>query len=100
MTIVWKAATDEGAGATRRVRFAGAFPARTNRAVIGRRVHLEQGIAENIAAGMSEEEARHTALRTFGNPTSLQGNALDGWGWTWVELPCSGAISSVARGRY
>lgn len=50
------------------------------------RFHLEQGIAENIAAGMSEEVARHTALRTFGNPTLLKESTLDGWGWAWVEL--------------
>lgn len=36
------------------------------------RFHLEQGIAENIVAGMNEEVARHTALRTFGNPTLLK----------------------------
>src|SRR6476620_5597299 len=27
--------------------------------------HLEQQITENVAAGMSREEARHAALRTF-----------------------------------
>jgi L-rhamnose-H+ transport protein len=32
------------------------------------RFHVEQQIAENRAAGMSEEEARIAALRIFGNP--------------------------------
>ena len=31
------------------------------------RFHLDQQIAENIAAGMSPEKARHAAKRTFGN---------------------------------
>ncbi len=31
--------------------------------------HLEQQIAENLAAGMSRDEARCAAMRTFGNPT-------------------------------
>ena len=34
--------------------------------------HLEQQIAENIAASMGPESARHTAMRTFGNPTFLK----------------------------
>ncbi|HEX8879434.1 MAG TPA: permease prefix domain 1-containing protein, partial [Candidatus Acidoferrum sp.] len=34
--------------------------------------HLEQQIAENLAAGMSPEEARYAAMRTFGNPTFLK----------------------------
>ena len=29
------------------------------------RDHLERQIAENIAAGMSADEARHAAMRTF-----------------------------------
>src|SRR2546429_2569883 len=34
--------------------------------------HLDQQIAENIAAGRSPEEARYAAMRTFGNPTLLK----------------------------
>ena len=37
--------------------------------------HLDQQIAENIAGGMSREEARYAAMRTFGNPTFLQGHS-------------------------
>ena len=47
--------------------------------------HLEQQIAENIAAGMSREEARHAAMRSFGNATMLKEETRDTWGWIWVE---------------
>ena len=49
------------------------------------RFHLEQQIAENIAAGMSAEEARHAALRTFGNPTALRDQARETWSWSGPE---------------
>lgn len=39
--------------------------------------HLEQQIAENLAAGMSPEEARYAAMRTFGNPTFLKEEPRD-----------------------
>jgi predicted permease len=47
--------------------------------------HLEQQIAENVAAGMSREEARHTAMRAFGNPSVLKEDTRDTWGWIWLE---------------
>jgi predicted permease len=47
--------------------------------------HLEQQIAENIAAGMSANEARYAAMRLFGNPTSLKEETRDSWGWIWLE---------------
>ena len=47
--------------------------------------HLDQQISENIAAGMSLEEARYTAQRTFGNPTFLKEKTRDTWGWRWLE---------------
>lgn len=47
--------------------------------------HLEQQIGENIAAGMSREEASYSAMRTFGNPTYLKEDTRDTWGWTWLE---------------
>jgi predicted permease len=49
------------------------------------RFHLDQQIAENIAAGMSAEEARHAALREFGNPAALRDQARETWSWTGVE---------------
>ena len=39
--------------------------------------HLDQQIAENIATGMSPNEAHSAALRTFGNPTLLHDQARD-----------------------
>ena len=47
--------------------------------------HLEQQIAENIAAGMNREEGRYAAMRTFGNPTLTKEQARDTWGWSWLE---------------
>lgn len=47
--------------------------------------HLDQQIAENIAAGMPPEEARHAAMRTFGNSTLLKERAHETWGWIWLE---------------
>ena len=34
--------------------------------------HIDQQIEENLAAGMSREEARYAAMRAFGNPTVLK----------------------------
>ena len=47
--------------------------------------HLDQQIAENIAAGMSPTEARYAARRTFGNPTILKEETRGTWGWTRLE---------------
>jgi predicted permease len=47
--------------------------------------HLDQQIAENIAAGMNPEEARQTAMRSFGNPTALRDQTRDTWSWNWLE---------------
>src|SRR2546423_1322699 len=48
--------------------------------------HLEQQIAENIAAGMNREEARYAAMRIFGNPAVLKEETRDAWGWTLWEI--------------
>jgi predicted permease len=50
------------------------------------RFHLERQIAENVAAGMSPDEARHAALRAFGNPAALRDQAREAWSWSGVEL--------------
>jgi predicted permease len=47
--------------------------------------HLDALIAENIAAGMSPEEARYAAMRTFGNATLANEQVRETWGWTWLE---------------
>lgn len=47
--------------------------------------HIESQTAENIAAGMSPEEARHAALRAFGNPMLLREQARENWSWNRME---------------
>ncbi len=47
--------------------------------------HLEQQMAENVAAGMSAQEARSAALRRFGNPTVVRDQARSMWSWSWLE---------------
>ncbi|HEY6972122.1 MAG TPA: ABC transporter permease [Candidatus Angelobacter sp.] len=47
--------------------------------------HLEQQVAENIARGMSLDEARFAALRRFGNPTLLREKTRSTWSWNWME---------------
>jgi hypothetical protein len=47
--------------------------------------YLDQQAAENIANGMSPEEARSVALRSFGNPTLLRDQARSTWSWNWLE---------------
>ena len=47
--------------------------------------HLDRQIAENVAAGMSADEARYAALRIFGNPALLRERARDSWSWIWLE---------------
>jgi|SRR6266850_1303703 len=59
--------------------------------------HLEQQITENIAAGMSREEARYAAMRAFGNPTVLKEETRDTWGW--IRLEQMVRISARVRGR-
>jgi predicted permease len=47
--------------------------------------HIDQQIAENIGAGMNAEEARHAAMRSFGNPTALRDQTRDTWSWNGLE---------------
>ena len=47
--------------------------------------HLDQEIAENVAAGMDPPEARRAAMRTFGNGTQAKEHAWDAWGWVRLE---------------
>src|SRR2546430_835487 len=47
--------------------------------------HLDQQIAENVSAGMNREEARHSAMRVFGNATLTKEQARDTWGWNQLE---------------
>lgn len=62
--------------------------------------HLDRQIAENVAAGMSAEEARCTALRAFGNPTVVREQARATWSWNRLELLVQDvryAVRSFAR---
>jgi predicted permease len=47
--------------------------------------HLDRQIAENLASGMSSEEARHAAFRSFGNPVLLREQTRATWRWGWLE---------------
>ncbi len=49
------------------------------------RDHLERQIAENLAAGMSAEEARYATFRSFGNPALLRDEARASWHWNSGE---------------
>ncbi len=49
------------------------------------RFHIDMKTDENIATGMSPDEARQAALRSFGNPGLKREDARTTWGWIWVE---------------
>lgn len=49
------------------------------------RFHIEQQIAENRAAGLSDDEARHAALREFGNPDLVREKAGATWNWNGLD---------------
>ena len=49
------------------------------------RFHMEQQIAENQAAGMSDKEARLAALRTFGNPDLVREKTGATWNWNGLD---------------
>jgi predicted permease len=48
--------------------------------------HLDQQVAENLAAGISPEEARRAALRTFGNLATLRDQTRNTWSWQGLEM--------------
>ncbi len=47
--------------------------------------HIEQETRDNIARGMSPDEARHAALRKFGNATRVQEDTRAVWIWRPLE---------------
>jgi predicted permease len=64
--------------------------------------HLESQIELNIEAGMSPEEARYAARRSFGNVGNLQETARDQRGFPWVEdffRDCVYAIKGLQKSR-
>jgi predicted permease len=49
------------------------------------RDHIEMATQDNIDRGMSPEEARHAAIRKFGNVTLVKENSRDVWSVVWLE---------------
>jgi len=49
------------------------------------RYHVERQIDENIAVGMSTENARAAALRQFGNPALLRDQTRSTWSGVWLD---------------
>src|ERR1051325_8382041 len=49
------------------------------------RAHLELQTAENLRRGMSADEARHAAQRSFGGVEQIKERARDQRGWVWLE---------------
>ena len=49
------------------------------------RFHLEKQIEQNIAQGMTLEEARYAALRHFGNLGQLKEECRDSWGLRFIS---------------
>jgi predicted permease len=47
--------------------------------------HLDQQTAENIASGMSPQQARLAAVRAFGNVTLFKEPTRESWGWSWLD---------------
>ncbi len=47
--------------------------------------HIQEKAADLVESGMPEEEARHQALREFGNVTRYVEISREAWGWTALE---------------
>jgi len=47
--------------------------------------HLDEKVGELVADGMSEEDARHAALREFGNVGLVEEKSRDVWAWLPIE---------------
>ena len=68
------------------------------------RTHIQMRIDDNLAAGMSPEQARRNALLRFGNPTTLkeQSHAADvalNMESAWRDVsctPCEGSWNRLA----
>src|SRR5215510_6279598 len=50
------------------------------------RFHLEMKAEENLAAGVSQEEASYSAQRQFGNQTLLREVSREMWGFNSIEM--------------
>lgn len=49
------------------------------------RDYIDREMQENIAAGMSAEEARHAAMRKIGPIQNVKEDTRAVWGWIWFE---------------
>ena len=49
------------------------------------RFHLEMKVREYLAAGLSPDEARAAALRSFGNVPLVKEDTREVWGWRWLD---------------
>jgi predicted permease len=49
------------------------------------REHIEKETQDNIERGMSPEDARHAALRKFGNVTRVKEDTREVWSIVWLE---------------
>src|SRR5208337_4880791 len=47
--------------------------------------HLEKQVEQNLAAGMSAEEARYAALRSFGGVEQVKEECRDAWGVRFID---------------
>src|SRR5216684_302152 len=49
------------------------------------RDHIERETEDNIARGMTPEEARYAAFRKFGNVTRMKEETREVWSFVWLE---------------
>src|ERR1700735_5801339 len=49
------------------------------------RIHIDIETQDNIARGMSPEEAHYAALRKFGNVARIKEDAREVWNWVLLE---------------
>lgn len=49
------------------------------------RFHLDEQIAEHLAAGMSRDQAQRAALRALGSSTLVREQTMDTWGWATLH---------------
>ncbi len=47
--------------------------------------YIERETQDNMAAGMTADEARHAALRKFGPVLNMKEETRTVWGWVWFE---------------
>ena len=49
------------------------------------RLHVDLRAQQKMQAGLPLEDARHAAVRRFGNPTLVKEQSHNSWGWQWLE---------------